>query len=154
MLLPGAAHAVAQLNAAGLRTILVTNQRWLSDPGADPRQYAAIQARLDELLAAGGARLDACFHCPHPAGSCDCRKPGSGMLRRAAAEHRLDLARAVIIGDTDDDMAAGRSAGTATILLRDRRPDPTASPDATASIADAVVPDLPAAARLILAARR
>ena len=139
VLLPGAAHAVAQLNAAGLGTILVTNQRWLSSPAADPRRYAAIQARLNELLAAEGARLDACFHCPHPAGSCDCR--------RAAAEHRLDLARAVIVGDTVDDMAAGRSAGTAAILLRDPRLD------ATASVADAVVADLPAAVRLILAAR-
>jgi len=147
VLLPGAAHAVAQLNAAGLRTILVTNQRWLSSPASDPGRYAAIQARLAELLAAEGAWLDASFHCPHPAGSCDCRKPGNGMLLRAAREHRLDLARAVIVGDTEDDMVAGRSAGTAGILLRDR------SPDTTASIADAVVTDLPAAVRLILAAR-
>lgn len=147
VLLPGAAHAVAQLNAAGLRTILVTNQRWLSSPASDPGRYAAIQARLAELLAAEGAWLDASFHCPHPAGSCDCRKPGNGMLLRAAREHRLDLARAVIVGDTEDDMVAGRLAGTAGILLRDR------SPDTTASIADAVVTDLPAAVRLILAAR-
>jgi D-glycero-D-manno-heptose 1,7-bisphosphate phosphatase len=146
VLLPGAAQAVARLNAAGLRTILVTNQRWLSRPGADPQGYAAIQARLDELLAAEGARLDACFHCPHAAANCDCRKPGSGMLRRAAGEYRFDLARAVIVGDAETDMAAGRSAGAAAILLRD-------CPDAAASIADAVVADLPAAVRLILAAR-
>jgi D-glycero-D-manno-heptose 1,7-bisphosphate phosphatase len=69
------------------------------------------------------------------------------MLRRAAREHRLDLARAVIVGDTDDDMVAGRSAGTAAILLRHPRLD------AAASVADAVVADLPAAVRLILAAR-
>jgi D-glycero-D-manno-heptose 1,7-bisphosphate phosphatase len=146
VLLPGAAQAVARLNAAGLRTILVTNQRWLSGPGADPQGYAAIQARLDELLAGEGARLDACFHCPHAAASCDCRKPGSGMLRRAAREYRFDLARAVIVGDAETDMAAGRSVGAAAILLWDCR-------DAASSIADAVVADLPAAVRLILAAR-
>lgn len=147
VLLPGAARAVARLNAAGLRTILVTNQRWLSGPGADPGGYAAIQARLDELLAAEGARLDASFHCPHAADSCDCRKPGGGMLLRAARKDRLDLARAVIVGDSETDMAAGRSAGTARILLRDRKPD------GPAGIADAVVPDLAAAVQLILAAR-
>jgi D-glycero-D-manno-heptose 1,7-bisphosphate phosphatase len=147
VLLPGAARAVARLNAAGLRTILVTNQRWLSGPAASPRRYAAIQARLEELLAAEGAWLDASFHCPHAAASCDCRKPGNGMLLRAAAEHQLDLARAVIVGDSEDDMVAGRSAGTAGILLRDR------GLDTTASIADAVVTDLAAAVRLILAAR-
>jgi D-glycero-D-manno-heptose 1,7-bisphosphate phosphatase len=147
VLLPGAAHAVAQLNAAGLHTILVTNQRWLSSPTADPRRYAAIQARLEELLAAEGAWLDGSFHCPHPAASCECRKPGNGMLLRAAREHRLDLARAVIVGDMEDDMIAGRSAGTAGILLRDR------GLDVPASIADAVAVDLAAAVRLILAAR-
>ena len=46
VLLPGAARAVADLNAAGLFTVLVTNQRWLSAPIADPALYAAIHARL------------------------------------------------------------------------------------------------------------
>lgn len=146
VLLPGAAQAVAQLNAAGLRTVLVTNQRWLSGPSGDPERYAAIHARLEELLAARGARLDASFHCPHASATCDCRKPGGGMLRRAAAEHRFDLAHAVIIGDSETDMEAGRSAGTVAIFLRGDRAGPAAS------MADAVVDDLPAAVRLILAA--
>ena len=110
-MLPGAAHAVAQLNAVGLRTVLVTNQRWLSGPTGDPACFAAIQARLDQLLAAEGAWLDASYYCPHAIGSCDCRKPGPGMLRRAAREHRFDLARAVIVGDSDADLMAGRSVG-------------------------------------------
>jgi D-glycero-D-manno-heptose 1,7-bisphosphate phosphatase len=147
VLLPRAAQAVARLNAVGLHTILVTNQRWLSGPMADPRSYAAVEARLQELLAAEGAWLDASFHCPHETGRCDCHKPGSGMLLRAASELRLDLASAVIVGDSEADMAAGRSVGTAGILIRD------GSPDATGHTADAVVADLAAAVRLILAAR-
>jgi D-glycero-D-manno-heptose 1,7-bisphosphate phosphatase len=147
VLLPGAGQAVARLNEAGLRTILVTNQRWLSRPGADPRSYAAIQARMAELLSAEGARLDASLHCPHAAASCDCRKPGNGMLLRAAREYQLDLARAVIVGDAETDMLAGRSAGTAGILLRQR------SADALPGIADAVAPDLAGAVGIILAAR-
>lgn len=39
------------------------------------------------------------------------------MLRRAAREHNFDLAEAVIIGDSDTDLLAGQTAGTATILL-------------------------------------
>ncbi|MDQ2874577.1 MAG: histidinol phosphate phosphatase, partial [Actinomycetota bacterium] len=65
-LLPGAAEAVARLNASALRVILVTNQRWLSQPGTDPARYAAVHSRLTGLLAAAGARLDAAYHCPHP----------------------------------------------------------------------------------------
>jgi D-glycero-D-manno-heptose 1,7-bisphosphate phosphatase len=146
VLLPGAAKAVAALNAAGLRTILVTNQRWLSEKSGDPGRYAAVHARLEQLLAREGAWLDAAYHCPHANRACDCRKPGAGMLRRAAREHSFDLAQAVIVGDSDTDLLAGQAAGTATILLR--------SSGGEAVGADAVVEDLRAAVRLILHSRR
>lgn len=42
-LLPGAATALAALNAAGLRTVLVTNQRWLSNP--PPTQHISLPSR-------------------------------------------------------------------------------------------------------------
>ncbi|MCV7411478.1 histidinol phosphate phosphatase [Mycobacterium florentinum] len=141
VLLPGAAEAIAALNAAGLRTVLVTNQRWLSEPSADPAHFDAIQDRLRELLAERGARLDAAYHCPHAANSCDCRKPLAGMLIRAAAEYGFDLAESVMVGDSDADVAAGRAAGATTVLLR----------AGDGGDADVVVDDLAAAVRLILA---
>lgn len=145
VLLPGAAKAVAALNAAGLRTVLVTNQRWLSEPAADAARFAVVEDRLEELLADEGARLDAVYHCPHAAASCDCRKPGAGMLVRAASELGFALAESVMIGDSETDMQAGRAAGTATVLLR--------AGDADAKGADAVADDLAAAVRLILSAK-
>lgn len=141
-LLPGVPAALARLNAAGVATVLVTNQRWMSRPGADHEDYRRTHARLVELLAAGGARLDAAYVCPHERGACRCRKPAPGMLERAAAELGLDPAAAVIVGDADSDLLAGRAAGVGTILLRagvDRHPD-----------ADAVVPDLEHAVGLLL----
>ena len=147
VLLPGAARAVARVNAAGLRTVLVTNQRWLSGPAADPAGYAAVQARLEQLLAAEGAWLDAAYHCPHAAAACDCRKPSPGMLLRAAREYSIELDKAVIIGDSDSDLMAGRAAGTSAILLR-----PGAAGQAAAN-ADAVADDLRSAVCLILRAQ-
>ncbi|GBG40049.1 D-glycero-alpha-D-manno-heptose-1,7-bisphosphate 7-phosphatase [Mycobacterium montefiorense] len=141
VLLPGAATAIAALNAAGLRTVLVTNQRWLSEPSSDSTYFVAIQDRLSQLLAAQGAHLDAAYHCPHAANSCDCRKPLGGMLIRAAVEHGFDVAESVMIGDSDADVQAGRAAGAMTVLLR----------AGGADNADFVVADLAAAVRLILA---
>lgn len=140
VLLPGAAAAVAALNEAGVRTILVTNQRWLSTPSADPARFAAVQQRLEKLLADEGAHLDAAYHCPHAADSCDCRKPLAGMLLRAAQEHDLDLAESVMIGDSESDVLAGRAAGATTILLGARGVE----------AADVEVDDLAAAVRLIV----
>lgn len=146
-LLAGAADAVAALNRAGVVTVLVTNQRWLarpgSDPGSDPDGYPAVHRRLVELLAAAGARLDATYHCPHDLDSCACRKPRPGMLLAAARDLGLDLRRAVMIGDADSDVEAGLRAGTATIRIGGAGSRPHAVPDA-------VVPDLRAAARLLL----
>lgn len=146
VLLPGAARAVAAMNAAGLRIVLVTNQRWLSQQSADPAIFAAVQDRLEQLLADEGARLDAVYHCPHAADSCDCRKPLAGMLLRAAREHSLDLKESVMIGDSDTDVMAGKAAGTATVLLR--------AGGKNAAGADVVVEDLAAAVQLILSAKK
>jgi D-glycero-D-manno-heptose 1,7-bisphosphate phosphatase len=145
VLMPGAAKAVAMLNAAGLRTILVTNQRWVSEQSAGSARCAAVHDRLEQLLRFEDAWLDAAYYCPHPVGVCDCRKPAPGMLRRAAREHSFDLAGAVIVGDSNTDLLAGRAAGSRTILLR-------ASGDGVVG-ADAVVRDLDAAVRIILRAR-
>jgi len=145
-LIPGAGPAVSRLNAAAVRVVLVTNQRWLSDPAADLTGYAQVHARLKELLAADGAHLDAAYYCPHAHGSCSCRKPSPGLLQRAAREHRFGLKAAVMIGDSDTDVAAGRAAGTATILLRsDQR--------IASRHADVMVDDLTEAVRLILGDR-
>jgi D-glycero-D-manno-heptose 1,7-bisphosphate phosphatase len=146
VLLPGAAQAVARLNAAGMRTVLVTNQSWLSGPSGNSARYAAIHARLTQLLAVEGAWLDAAYHCPHSPGTCDCRKPHPGMLLRAARELRFELDNAVIIGDSDSDLLAGRAADTSTILLRPGADGPPAAS------ADTVADDLASAVRLILQA--
>ncbi|HEY6422187.1 MAG TPA: HAD-IIIA family hydrolase [Pseudonocardiaceae bacterium] len=142
VLLPGAAAAIRQFNRAGLRVVLVTNQRWMSAPDADPASFGATQDRLRELLAAEGAWLDAAYHCPHALRSCRCRKPAPGMLWRAAEDLGLDLTRSVIVGDAVSDLQAGRAAGTGTILL--------SAVGVPSLLADVTCPDLPAAVELLL----
>ena len=53
------------------------------------------------------------------------RKPGAGMLRRAARAVGVDPARSVLIGDREGDIAAGREAGVrATIQFVPETPSP------------------------------
>lgn len=141
VLLPGAAAAISRLNAASVRVILVTNQRWLSAL-LDLAPYELVQNRLEKLLDEEGAHLDAAYYCPHASDCCRCRKPGPGMLERAAEEHRFNLTDAVTIGDRESDVESGRVAGTATILL-------SAEPE-THSGANYVAADLTEAVRLVL----
>jgi D-glycero-D-manno-heptose 1,7-bisphosphate phosphatase len=113
-LLPGAVEAVRALRDAGLRVVIVTNQRGIALGRMTEDDLAEIHSRMLEQL----GPVDAVYHCPHDEGECDCRKPLPGMLVRAAEEvPGVDLARSVTIGDSESDMEAGRAAGTRTLLI-------------------------------------
>jgi histidinol-phosphate phosphatase family protein len=149
-LLPRAALAIARLNHADLPAIVVTNQSGIARGLVDEAGYAATGRRLDELLAASGARLDGHYHCPHHpdfTGACECRKPGPLLYLRAAAEHGLDLARSWWVGDRlRDVLPAERFNGKGLLIGRPR-------PDDLPGLARGRFPmvrDLPAAVDIIL----
>jgi hypothetical protein len=58
VLLAGAAEAVKRLNDADVLAVVVTNQSGIARGLYGEREYEAVRRRLDELLAARGARLD------------------------------------------------------------------------------------------------
>jgi len=74
--------------------------------------------RLLRKLQEKGAPVDAIFFCPHhPQDNCDCRKPRTGMIRKAVQELKLDLKTAVVIGDKSSDVKLGKNIKAVTILV-------------------------------------
>lgn len=119
-LLPGAARAIGRLNRAGIPAIVVTNQSGIARGLLDESAYQAVARRLETLLAAGGVRLDGDYHCPHHpdfTGTCECRKPGPLLYRRAAADHGLDLARSWWVGDRERDVVPAKHFGGRGVLI-------------------------------------
>lgn len=124
-LLPGAAEAVGALNSAGRVAVVVTNQSGVARGLLTEEQLGAIHARLEALLATGGAHLDLILHDPtHPDHGppglrvdSERRKPRPGMLLEASERLGLDLARSWVIGDSERDLEAGRRAGCAGGVL-------------------------------------
>jgi histidinol-phosphate phosphatase family protein len=126
-LLPGAAAAIRHLNAANIPVIVVTNQSGLARGLFTPRDYERVRRRIDELLAAERARIDATYACPHfpdISGPCECRKPGLKLYRDAIAEHGLDSAQSLFVGDRWRDVAPAASLGGRAIML-----DVSSTPD-------------------------
>jgi D-glycero-D-manno-heptose 1,7-bisphosphate phosphatase len=118
-LYPGAGAAIRRLNDAGFGVAIVTNQSGIARGYFDMARLDAIHARLHELLAAEGARVDGIYLCPHgPEDDCACRKPLPGMVEQAVAEHGFDPARAVMIGDKEVDVELGLAVGAETFLVR------------------------------------
>lgn len=124
-LIPGAVEALRLLRERGLALIVVTNQAGVARGLVTEGEAAAVNAALARLLAAHGVAPDAVYACPHHAEhgappyrrACTCRKPGAGMLLRAAREHGLDLARSAMIGDHWTDVQAGRRLGLPVALV-------------------------------------
>lgn len=119
-LMPGAAEAVRRLNRKGYLTVIVTNQSGVARGLFTLDQMHAFNALLVRRLAAEGAVIDAVYACPyHAEGAVAAfihpdhpdRKPNPGMILRAIAEHDIDPAQSLMIGDQPSDMEAARRAG-------------------------------------------
>jgi D-glycero-D-manno-heptose 1,7-bisphosphate phosphatase len=154
-LVPGVPDALRRLRAGGLALVVVTNQSGIARGLYTERDYERVAARLDEILAAAGAPVDATYHCPHHpdfTGPCDCRKPDLGMHRGAAALLGLDLARSWYVGDKPADVLPARAAGGRGILVRTGY-GWRAEADGDVPEGVLVVDDLAAAADRILADR-
>jgi D-glycero-D-manno-heptose 1,7-bisphosphate phosphatase len=117
-LLDGAAEAIRLLNEHPARVVVVTNQRGISLGRMSEADLQRVNGHLAEELAARGAHLDAILHCPHAEGACECRKPGTGMLERAAREvEGVALEGAAMVGDTARDVEAGNRLGLTTVRI-------------------------------------
>src|SRR4051812_37839392 len=108
-----ATDAVRRLKAAGYIVVVVTNQPDVGDGLIAQSEVEAMHRRMEAALPVD--RVEVCFH--GHADNCACRKPKPGMLLAAAAALGLDLGRSVMVGDRNSDMAAGKAAGCATVLI-------------------------------------
>jgi D-glycero-D-manno-heptose 1,7-bisphosphate phosphatase len=123
-LLPGAGAAIAAINRAGHRVIVVTNQRGVALGRMSEDDLARVHERLRALLQRGGATLDDILFCPHNLGECDCRKPGTRMFRDAQERWPdIDLGESIMIGDSDIDAQAAAGVGIPAIQLGADAPD-------------------------------
>jgi len=128
-LLPGAGAAIRRLNRAEYRCCVVTNQPVVARGECSFDGLRAVHDRLETALGRDGGYLDRIYVCPHhPHGGfagerpelkrdCDCRKPRTGLIERAAADFNLDRDASWLIGDTTVDLETARRAGLKSVLV-------------------------------------
>lgn len=157
---PESVPALRRFREAGYALVIVTNQSGIGRGLITHDQYLAVTAEMDRQFAREGVAFDGTYHCPEAPSVADRtavehedRKPGPGMLLRAARELGLDLGSSWMIGDMISDVLAGVNAGCrGTILLaQSERPGdgPGAAPDHGQRFAD----NLMSAADIILGGR-
>lgn len=137
-LLPGVESAIAALNRSGRTVIVVSNQRGIALGLYTRADVDTIHAKLQQHLAAHGARIDAFYICPHDRNECDCRKPKTGLFEQAFRDFP-DATRdnSILIGDSISDIQAARALGIPSIFIDGDPQTQKAGAAQAAALADA-----------------
>lgn len=151
--LPGVPEALRRLNDAGLRVVVVSNQRGIAKGLYTAADLHAIHAKFQRLLELEGACIDAFFICPHEVDQCNCRKPLPGLFEQAVAQFpEITAATSVMIGDSIVDIEFGRRLGMKTIFIEGDAQYQAPDSQAAAQLADLHFASLPEAVGALLSA--
>jgi D-sedoheptulose 7-phosphate isomerase len=150
--IPGAIEAIKRLTNGGWDLIVISNQSGINRGIVSAETVEDVHGRMLREICSAGGRIKALYYCPHrPDENCDCRKPEPGLVLKAAEEHDIDLGASYLVGDAIRDIEAGVRAGCRTILvMTGRGTQELKERDKWVSAPDYIVPDLGAAADVIL----
>lgn len=124
-IIPRSTDAIKILKKNNYKVIVVSNQAGIAYGYYLEKDTVLFNQSMKEELMSKNAEIDAIYYCPHHPKAkvkkyrleCDCRKPKSGMLKKAEKEFDIDLKSSYIIGDKKSDIDAGKTVGCKTILV-------------------------------------
>ena len=118
-LIQGTAEAIKKLNNAGFLTVVITNQSVVGRGMISVKELQKIHQKLLNDLKNQNAIIDAIYFCPHiPEDNCECRKPKTGLIKKAVNDLSIDLCSSFFIGDNLKDMLLAKDAGIKGLLVR------------------------------------
>lgn len=117
--IPGALEAVATLNSAGHKVVVVTNQSCIGRGIITTEILSSIHDKLYGALASVNGKVDHLFFAPDaPWEATENRKPGAGMFLAAMQMFRETPQNTVLIGDSKTDLQAAAKAKCHRILVQ------------------------------------
>jgi histidinol-phosphate phosphatase family protein len=122
----GGVQAVARLREHGIATGVITNQSGIGRGLLTRTEVEQVNARVDQVFGGFGVWVV----CPHTdEDGCECRKPGPGMVRQAAAALGVPPAQTLVVGDIGADMGAAAASGAQAVMV----PAPATRPEEVAA---------------------
>ncbi|MBI4432042.1 MAG: HAD-IIIA family hydrolase [Candidatus Omnitrophica bacterium] len=117
-LLPRSAEAIASLNRAGFEIYVISNQGSVSRGLITEKKLAGLTQRMLTALGRKGARINGVFYCIHQTSdNCDCKKPKIALFKKALAGKKVNFRSTFFVGDSREDLMAGKTAGCCTVLV-------------------------------------
>jgi len=114
-----------KLQDLGYALFIITNQSGIARGYYTEDDFLSLTQWMLDIFRGRGIVVTQVYYCPyHPIygegqyrKESYNRKPNPGMLLQARRDHDLDLAKSVLIGDKDSDIAAGRTAGVGRLIF-------------------------------------
>ncbi|HIQ14925.1 MAG TPA: D-glycero-beta-D-manno-heptose 1,7-bisphosphate 7-phosphatase [Leucothrix sp.] len=115
----GSLEAIAQLNNAGYKVAIATNQSGVARGFYNLATLKKMHIKMQGLLAKLNAQIDYIAYCPHgPNEGCSCRKPKAGMLLEIADFFSEEPEEITFVGDSSSDMQAAKAANMKFVLVK------------------------------------
>ena len=148
--LKGALGAIRSLAKAGFKIFVISNQAGVSKGLYSKVTLDQITRFMLRNIERSGGRIDGVFYCLHPqAKNCACRKPNTGLLKKALQGIRVDKKNSYFIGDSLRDVKTGKNFGCKTILVLSGR-EKLKNVPLWDILPDFIAPNLSAASKNIL----
>ena len=103
---------IVEACSKNIPVVMVTNQSGISRGYYDWEAFAKVQAAVITMVTKVGGAIHGIYACSAlPNSNAHCRKPNPGMLLAGAEDLLIDLPNSWIVGDTANDLLAGKKAG-------------------------------------------
>ena len=121
--LPKVPESIVQLSTFFGLVFVVTNQQGIAKGLMTESNLQEIHGYLSKHIEQMGGRIAKCYYAPGIAGPENyLRKPKPGMALLAQRQHKMvEFNKAVMVGDSDSDIEAAKSAGV--LALKTHRVD-------------------------------
>jgi len=114
----GVFETLEYVQSLGYQLFIVTNQSGIGRGYYTEEDFKKLTSWMCKEFTCKDIKITKVYYCPHtPNEGCECRKPKTGMFKKAQEEFEIDMKNSWMIGDKPSDIQAGQNMGIANTIL-------------------------------------